>query len=141
MFAPRHSVVGAWQAKSYTLYEKGIAYIKGVRIFESGTVLNIKTDSTFEYKSCGRSVFGKWQVKEDSLVLRSDSSVYSDEKHRKLAANFPQKILLIYDIQNSKLIRYHKGIFSNIEKSTKDGSLKIGNTHEDYSVEILKQAD
>ncbi len=142
----KHSLIGAWQANHYSLWEKGIAYLKGVRGFVVGSELDINSDSTYKMIDCWELSIGKWYIKGDSLVLSNDTIIAKDKQHlnlilekKELTGRQPKyKYQAAYLIRKNKLIHYNKGIFYAIEKDPKDSSLKSVKPHKTYSIEILK---
>jgi len=133
-----HELIGKWEVKKYSLWEKGMAYLKGIRSFTLGTKLDINIDSTFRMNDCGSISAGKWRIKIDSLILSIDSTVGKNNRIRKLMGGKLTKAQRVYLIDNNKLVYYHKGLTRNIERDPKDNSLKFGPTHESYEMEILK---
>lgn len=140
----QHPLIGKWKVgnfKSYSFWERNYALLKGVNRFIMGTELDINSDSTFNKNDCGNTSTGKWRIKDDSLVLLVDTTIQKNDKLKKLMANKPTKGKFVFLIGRNKLIHYEKGIFSNIERDSKDSSLKFVNPHEVYSIEILKPID
>ena len=90
-----------------------------------GTALLLRADSTFYYKTCATVSWGKWYVKQDSLILKAQDlswrikELNTEEKYiRKKKESLMKKHF--YIIKNDRLFLYldkDKRIVSELEKT------------------------
>lgn len=50
-------------------------YLKGIKTYEGGKTLTLKSDSTFRMMSCSVIETGKWTIVDDSLYLEINKRV------------------------------------------------------------------
>lgn len=60
------SIVGTYKSKEETRFDK---LFNSYDYWGTGSILNLEKDSTFFMKNCGNILEGKWNVKNDSLLL------------------------------------------------------------------------
>jgi len=125
-----HPLVGIWKVKNYSLWEKGIAYLKGVRGLVSGTELVLNSDSTYKKTTCGNIIIGKWYAKNDSLFLNSDTSWF--RMNYTTSGGRLDKNQESYLVKGNKLVQYYKGM---IKIEMGDSTFKHRYI---FSMEILK---
>jgi hypothetical protein len=123
-------LIGTWKVKNYSLWEKSIGYMNGVRSLVYGHELTLNADSTYKEQSCGNFYFGKWTVSNDSLILKCDTMWYRlNYDHSKAIVSNSKSV---FAINNNKLVKIYKGKTYSIQD---DGPKKFS---EHYSMAILK---
>jgi hypothetical protein len=131
----QNEIVGTWHADEYSLWEKGIAYLKGSRSIVFDKEIIIHADSTYQKTYVKAISTGKWHIANDSLFLTPDNSFLQNDS---ITVN-PNITLLhnrheSFSIRPNRLITYHPGNFCKRRKE--DGSIK---RIEHFQVEILKK--
>lgn len=125
-----HDLIRTWKVKNYTLWEKGVSYLKGVRGWETGHELTLYIDSTYREQTCGNSYVGKWKLHNDSLILNSDS-IWSRQNYNPLRGTFYSS-QSVFILKRGKIVKIDKDksymLLENGSKKMLDG----------YSMTILK---
>lgn len=136
----QRELVGTWKVKNYNLWEKGIAFLKGVRFLEGGHELTLNGDSSYREQSCGTITIGSWVHKGDSIILNGDKRWYRNAKwYIENRNNSYDSIIGIYShsrtafvIEKNKLVKISN---KNSYSVPPDGSKKL---MKGYSLTILK---
>lgn len=89
------AIQGQYITKHFSLLERLRHPFTG---YVSGMKLDVKTDSTFHFESCGSIWTGTWKVKQDSLILRALTCISKvDSSQLKNGRNN----LFVYAIKNN----------------------------------------
>jgi hypothetical protein len=127
---PEHGLIGTWKAGNYTLWEKGVAFLTGVRGFESQHELILKSDSSYREQTCGNFYVGKWTLQNDSLILKCDTTWY--RRHYHTSAGIASKLQTIFTVKKNKLVKIYKGKRYSVQNNDSEKLLN------GYSMTILK---
>jgi hypothetical protein len=137
----KHDLVGNWKANkySYSLWDKGLAYLKGSRALSLRKELDLFADSTFKVTAGDFGIVqkGTWKVIKDSLILISDSSwfdAYDSARVNRTLEEPPHHSRESFGIRGNKLIQYHSGNYCSQRRA--DGTLHM---NERFIFEILKR--
>jgi hypothetical protein len=97
-------ITGTYKSVEYSLFERGMLYLKGIKTYEGGKTLTLKSDSTFRMMSCSVIETGKWTIVDDSLyleinkrVLRNNGNNNIEKKAEWLKKPFRTKIYKIIE--------------------------------------------
>ena len=112
-----HNLVGTWNVRNYTLWEKGVAILSGVRSFEVWHNLILNSDSTYSEQSCGNTYKGRWLHAGDSVILNCERMWYRKAKwvlesedcnYDSISGNASHSRTAFF-IGNNKLVKVDKG--------------------------------
>jgi hypothetical protein len=135
----QHGLIGTWKVKNYTLWEKGAAFLNGVRGLELGHELTLNSDSSYKEQSCGNIWKGKWWQSGDSLILNSDTMWYRSVKwyRENRDSNYDSIAGIISHSRRTFFIEKNRLVKIDKEEryTTDNGSIKILKGH---SMTILK---
>ena len=121
---PEHKIrFGTYKSITYNKFDLAVLYfLKGMNSAFVGSEITLKSDSSFTYTTCGNSMLGNWQCKNDTLMLDIKSNKYRIDSLNIFGFNghFPSipKNPIKFYIDNEYLIRIHKTKFDKkiIEK-------------------------
>jgi hypothetical protein len=105
--------IGAYKSITYNKFDLAILhFLKGLSGAFIGSEVTLKNDSSFTYTTCGSSMIGFWQCKNDSLLLYVKSNKFRIDSLNVigLTGHFPTipKNPIKFYIENEYLIRIHK---------------------------------
>ena len=115
--------IGTYKSITYNKFDLAVLYyLKGINSAFIGSEITLKKDSSFTYTTCGNSMIGNWQFKNDSLLLCVRSNKFRIDSLNFIGLNghfpiIPKNPIKFY-IENEYLIRIHKTSFGKkiIEK-------------------------
>ena len=70
-----------------------------------GSRLNLHTDSTFTYKTCGNQMTGKWNKKKDSIILYVKTNIYRSDSMNSVNIPVISKEPIIFNIRKTRIYR------------------------------------
>ncbi len=62
-------LTGNYKSAEYTLFDRGMLFLKGIDSYIGGMDLTLESDSNFLLKTCSVIETGKWSIVNDSLYL------------------------------------------------------------------------
>lgn len=69
------NIVGLYTSKDFNIASKTCYYFRNIRT-TSGISLELKSDSTFSFQTCGNIIDGNWKTAKDSLFLFCKNNKY-----------------------------------------------------------------
>jgi hypothetical protein len=99
------SVAGEYEVAPKTINDRLFIHKMKAEGRIVGSKLNLQTDSTFLYLTCGNQITGHWRKMKDSILLHVVTNVYRTASMKSINPAFIPNETITFQIRKAKLYR------------------------------------